>query len=124
MGLSNYPMGAEHDPHAPYNEPVIPEREFDITISQTLSKTVTVITDRYIPEVDIETGDIYADTSETDWYEIYAEQYLNIPDLLAILKEYAIRDLKNTDSNSKKGRELRDIIDACKDWIIDDYCIV
>lgn len=124
MSLSNYPPGvSDNTLDAPWNDPVVPEREFEITISQTLSKTVTVTTDNYIPEVDLETGHVYTNTSETDWYEVYEEQHLNIQELLVILKEYATRDLKNTIPDSGKGRELKDIIEACENWIVDDYCI-
>ena len=48
-----YPAGAYNDPNASYNQPIIPERDFDLTISQSLSKDVTVSTDNYIPEYEI-----------------------------------------------------------------------
>lgn len=123
MSLSNYPPGAEFDSSAPYNEPVVPEREFEITISQTLSKLVTVTTDNYIPEVDYETGHMYTDTSETDWYEVYEGQHYTIPSLLEHLQVFAEKELENVSPNSGRGRELQSIINACKDWIVDDYCI-
>lgn len=118
-----YPPGAEFDPSAPYNEPVVPEREFEITISQTLSKLVTVTTDKYIPEVDYETGDLYTNTSETDWYGIYEEEQYNILELLDHLQTFAEKELKNVSPNSGRGRELQRIIESCKDWTVDDYCI-
>ena len=37
-----YPMGAEHDPRAPYNEVEPSEKEVEVTISVTLSKTVKI----------------------------------------------------------------------------------
>lgn len=37
-----YPPGAEHDPKAPYNEVETPEREIEVTVSVTLSKTVKI----------------------------------------------------------------------------------
>lgn len=123
MSLSNYPPGAENDPSAPWNDPVVPEREFEITISQTLSKTVTVTTDNYIPEVDYETGDLYTNTSETNWYEVYEDEHYTIPELLEHLQVFAEKELKNVSPNSGRGKELQNIISACKDWIVDDYCI-
>lgn len=123
MSLSNYPPGAENDPSAPWNEVSVPEREFDITISQTLSKTVTITTDNYIPEVDYETGDLYTNTSETDWYEVYENEHYTIPELLEHLQVFAKKELENVSPNSGIGRELQNIISACKDWIVDDYCI-
>ena len=62
-----YPAGAYNDPRAPYNEVDIPERDFEVTISQTLSRTVTIVTDDYYPEYDEEDGHTYANTENTDW---------------------------------------------------------
>lgn len=124
MALNNYPPGvSDNTPGAPWNDPVVPEREFDITISQTLSKIVTVTTENYIPEVDYETGDVYINTSETDWYEVYENEHYTIPELLEHLQVFAKKELENVSPNSGRGIELQGIINACKDWIVDDYCI-
>lgn len=37
-----YPLGAEHDPDAPWNQVDNPKREIEVTVSVTLSKTVKV----------------------------------------------------------------------------------
>lgn len=37
-----YPPGAEHDPNAPWNQVDNPEREIEVTVSVTLSKTVKI----------------------------------------------------------------------------------
>lgn len=37
-----YPLGTEHDPNAPWNQVDNPEREIEVTVSVTLSKTVKV----------------------------------------------------------------------------------
>ena len=37
-----YPPGAEHDPNAPWNQIDNPEREIEVTVSVTLSKTVKI----------------------------------------------------------------------------------
>ena len=37
-----YPPGAEHDPNAPWNQEELPEREIEVTVSVTLSKTVKI----------------------------------------------------------------------------------
>ena len=37
-----YPLGAEHDPNAPWNQVDNPEREIEVTVSITLSKTVKI----------------------------------------------------------------------------------
>ena len=58
----NYPPGAAHDQNAPYNEPLIPERDFDVEVTITMSKVVTITTDNYVPEYDDEDGHTYANT--------------------------------------------------------------
>ena len=63
----NYPPGAAHDPNAPYNEPLIPERDFDVEVTITMSKVVTITTDNYVPEYDDEYGHTYANTENTEW---------------------------------------------------------
>lgn len=37
-----YPPGAEFDPNAPYNQKELPEKEIEVTVSITLSKTVKI----------------------------------------------------------------------------------
>lgn len=37
-----YPPGAEHNPNAPWNQEELPEREIEVTVSITLSKTVKI----------------------------------------------------------------------------------
>ena len=37
-----YPPGAKHDPNAPWNQVDNPEREIEVTVSVTLSKTVKI----------------------------------------------------------------------------------
>ena len=45
----NYPPGAANDPNAPYNEVEVPEADFEVTCSQSLSRTATVTTTDYNP---------------------------------------------------------------------------
>jgi hypothetical protein len=118
----NFPMGAAEDPAAPYREETIPELKFDVTISQTLSKTVTVKTDDYIP---VKVGNpcvrIHPDTTNTDWRQAYENEHFKIQDLLQELKEYAKSDLAMSGVNTNKGKYLKKLIEACDNWIEDDY---
>lgn len=47
MESGYYPPGAEHDPNAPYNQVDLPEREIEVLVSVTLSKTVKVRVNDY-----------------------------------------------------------------------------
>ena len=64
-----YPIGAEFDPKAPYNEEIIPDKEVEVTISVTLSKTVKITVNDYIID---EEG--CPDFSECDLHKAVKEQ--------------------------------------------------
>lgn len=135
MSAADYfPTGAYNDKNAPYNEESVPEMDFKVTVSQTLSKTVTVSTNDYIPGasgVDYETDDeghSYAvpyqedpDTSDTDWKAVFENCEFKIQDLLNELKRYVLSDLSMTGPNTGKGRYLRQLLEACDGWVEDDY---
>ena len=128
-----YPPGAEFDPSAPYNQvDVLPEKDFDVTCSQTLSKTVTVTTNNYTPGacgVDYEPDDEGGycavgwhdpdDTSDTNWNEEYSLRHETIPSLLNILKEYIKKDLEYGDSKFSK-EHLEYLLEECDGWIVDE----
>lgn len=104
-----YPPGAEYDKSAPYNEVETPEKEVEVTVSITLSKTVKIKVSDYITsgvEVD-EDGNKYEDIdySECDLKKAVEEQI--------ILPNKAYNYMVN-----KKAYE------NMKDWNIDDFEVV
>lgn len=143
MNLSNLPAGAEHDQNAPWNQHDVPEKDFEIICSQTLSRTATVYTDNYIPgesgadyEPDDE-GGYYAvawheadDTSNTDWKKEYYDNGYKTPlQLIQILKGYLKDDLKKWEEEDKKEphrwaatqvRILKGLIEECECWCEDE----
>ena len=123
-----YPPGAYNDPDAPWNQPAIPEEDFEVTISQTFSKTVIVTTDDYVPEkgYDEDTGSCYtyADTEETYWEQIFNQQHFKIQDLLSELKKYILEDIKNTGKNTGKGMYLEKLLEACDGWTEDECEVI
>lgn len=120
-----YPPGAEFDLNAPYNQTELPEREFNVTISQTLSKTVTVLTNDYSLEVNCGEDGIYevCDTSDTAWKKAYEDNFHTPVQLIKILKLVL-------EENKKKGIVFKtegytnDLIEECEDWCVDDYEII
>ena len=137
-----YPPGAEFDPSAPWNQVEIPEQEFDVTISQTLSKDTTVCTNDYIPgasgvdyEPDDEGGYCASgwhdpdDTSDTNWGKIYREEHYTPLDLIQMLSEKCKQELKELEElgsedapyyYKQKKRELEHLIDECSCWTDDE----
>ena len=132
--LSNYPPGAEYDPNAPWNEPEVPEKEFDVTCCQTLSKTVTVYTDNYTPGaegVDYEPDDEGGytaigwhdddDTSDTNWAEEYhANDYHTPLQLIELFKRYLEHILDDKVQVSTSASYIKHLIEECEDWSEDE----
>lgn len=126
--MDNYPPGAANNPNAPYNEVEIPEREFDVTISMSLSRTVQCYTNKYIPEIDEEDGHLYVDTSGTPWSEVFGDNHKTIPELLEELKKYIQKDLDNIDKVAEEQkynkaflkRKLEFLLEECDGWIVDE----
>ena len=128
-----YPPGAEFDPSAPYNEPTVPDEDFDVTCSQTLSKTVTVTTNNYIPGaegVDYDSDDeggCYAvpyhddpDTSDTNWAEEYHDNQYHTPaQLLELFKQCLEENMKNG-LVFKTPKFTEDLIKECEGWSEDE----
>lgn len=113
----NYPPGAAHDPNAPYNEPLIPERDFDVEVTITMSKVVTITTDNYVPECDDEDGSMYANTENTEWDKEFENSgHFTIADLIEELKGYVVEDMKTCAPNTGKGAHLQRLLLACEDW--------
>lgn len=113
----NYPPGAAHDPNAPYNEPLIPERDFDVEVTITMSKVVTITTDNYVPEYDDEDGHTYANTENTEWDKEFENcGHFTIADLIEELKGYVVEDMKTCAPNTRKVSHLKRLLLACEDW--------
>lgn len=113
----NYPPGAAHDPSAPYNQPVIPERDFDVEVTITMSKVVTITTDNYVPEYDDEYGHTYANTENTEWDKEFENSgHFTIADLIEELKGYVVEDMKTCAPNTRKVSHLKRLLLACEDW--------
>ena len=131
--MDNYPPGAANDPSAPYNQSDPDDMDFDVTCSQTLSKTVTVTTNNYIPGaegVDYESDDeggCYAvpyhdnpDTSDTNWANEYKTKHLTPLDLIKKLRSL----LMDIDSEALRSnpcyQHKQYYINECSDWIEDE----
>ena len=113
----NYPPGAAHDQNAPYNEPLIPERDFDVEVTITMSKVVTITTDNYVPEYDDEDGHTYANTENTEWDKEFENSgHFTIADLIEELKGYVVEDMKTCAPNTRKVSHLKRLLLSCEDW--------
>lgn len=123
--LGGYPMGAEHDSSAPYNQKDTSVKEFDVVISQTLSKSTTVYTNDYKEEVDEdeEGKRIVTNTSDTNWLEAYKENHLTLPNLLKDVREI-LKDNYRRKAEWYNKKKLKFYIDELSNWVEDEIEVV
>ena len=129
----NYPPGADNE-YAPWNEPEVPEKEFDMTCCQTLSKTVSVWTNNYNPGasgVDYEPDDEGGycavgwhdddDTSDTNWADEYHDNDHYTPQqLIELFKRYLEHMLDDKVQVSTAPSQIKHLIQECEDWQEDE----
>ena len=124
-----YAPGSYRDPSAPWNQVEIPERDFDLTISQSLSKDVTVCTNDYAPEYDEEDGRTYINTENTDWEKVYKEDHYTPLQLIQMYKQVLEEQLESfngiddTFAAKLQIRRIKHLIEECESWIEDEIVI-
>lgn len=124
MESGYYPPGAEFDPRAPYNQVDLPEKEIEVTISVTLSKTVKITVDDYEVDEGKDEDGYYCnyDFSECNLQKAVEDQIV-LPQNLAKFTE----EMFNQDLNLKAAgmpRYLKDAIADCKGWIVDEMEVI
>lgn len=126
-----YPPGAEFDSRAPWNEQEVPERQFDVCISQTLSKSTRVTTNDYVPEVDQDEDGVYestADTSDTDWEAAYDRDHYTPLQLINLFRGSLSEELNSIinkpNQDLKRKKYLEELISECSDWTEDETEVV
>ena len=116
----NYPMMSQSQLNsAPWNDKENSVIERDCEVTETISRKVSLSTADYVAEEDWDDDFgkcVSEDTSDTNWAEEYSNQEYTVLELIAKLKEYVEEDIKNTASNTSKGRELQRLLSACDGW--------
>lgn len=109
--LGNYPPGAADDPYAPYNEVDPPDKLFDIVMSCSLSKELSVYSHDYDPYGCNGAGLLNNPTNA------YSEHNYTIQELLGILKEVAKEKLTEKNNNTYKWKQ---VLQDCEGWTVDE----
>ena len=113
----NYPLGAD-DPSAPWNEPLDPEpKEFEIVISQCLSKSLKVLTQDYTKEYEEESGLIMTNTNDTEWETVYEDEgHYTIDELLKIF-QWLLNKVIDEDMLIFDMKDYcKHLIEECDNW--------
>lgn len=125
MDNYNYPEGSDTN-KAPWNDVDNSEREIEVTVSITLSKTVKIKVDDYkIVDCGIdEDGDCFEDVDFSEYALNKAvKEQMVLPQDLA---EYTTR-MFGYDLNLKAvgmPKYLETAISDCEDWNVDDFAVV
>lgn len=113
--LSNVPVGTEYDPNAPWNQEDNSEKEIEVTVSVTLSKTIKVKVDDYIitNSGKDEDGDYFeeVDYSNCDLKSAVERQYILPQEAHQCVASYAF------DAGFKSCPEAN----MLRDWNVDDF---
>lgn len=109
-----YPPGAEHDPNAPWNQVDNPEREIEVTVSVTLSKTVKIKVSDY--EI--------TDSGKDEDGEYFEDIDYSNCDLKGAVEEQIVLPQKAWDYIAPKTNEDIKAIFDLKDWNVDDFEVI
>lgn len=124
MESGGYPPGAEFDPNAPYNQVDLPEKEIEVTISVTLSKTVKVMVDDYEVEEDADEDGRYLsyDFSGCNLNKAVEDQVVLPQNLAEFTERMFNHDLKLKAAGMP--RYLKEAIEDCKGWTVDEMEVI
>ena len=120
----NYPMGAQYDPRAPWNQSEPDETTRDADYTCTLHRTAPVTTTDYVPghcEID-EDGNYCRegdDFSDTNWMYEFTDLYRTPAKLIEILWEIA-EDFAAGRLPMKSLSTWKSIAADCRGWEVDD----
>ena len=126
LSNSNYPpMSQSEWDSAPWSEEELPEREFNIMISQTLSKNTTVCTTDYETYYEEEDGSVHVETNNTDWVAACDRSEVYTPlELIGEFKKFLLEQLETVPATSRKAARYRILIRECENWNQDDIEIM
>lgn len=124
MESGYYPPGAEFDPRAPYNQVDLPEKEIEVTISVTLSKTVKVTVDDYEVDEGRDEDGYYCNYnfSECNLQKAVEDQIV-LPQNLAKFTEEMLNQDLNLKAAGMPGY-LKGAIADCKGWTVDEMEVI
>lgn len=108
----DYPAGVD-TPDAPWNQVDPPEKDFNIAVSCSLSKDTTITTDDYdgIDENSIVPNEIW---------NTYTEQEYTVDEIIDFARHCAEYMLNKKDFGLKSKYGLKQVIDSCNGWVVDE----
>lgn len=122
----DYPLGAEHNEQAPYNEKRNEYLDFNVCISQTLSKNTSISSNDYKKEKEWDDEFYYnsIDTSEMNYKATALEQHYTPMDLITLFKEFLEVEVYKADFSNPRIRMMKNLIEECSNWIEDETEVI
>ena len=119
-----YPMGAEFDKNAPYNQVEPEPLEIEVTVSVTLSKTMKIKVNDYLEEIenDEEGKHRNIDFSVCDLQSAVNEQVYLPQDSGSIVDNYINKCTKSKSESAYK--ETKKIIEDLSGWNVDEMEVI
>ena len=122
-----YPMGAENDPRAPWNETENTPREFGVEVECYLTKQSSIESsdyDEYAEKDEDGTWISEVTTDDIEWESEWAEQHHSVTDLLDMLAMRLQNELDEAEADKtltsverkRRVRRLRNLISECEGW--------
>ena len=131
MSIGDYPLGAEYDSLAPWNQPEENEDDVEVWASSTMSRAATITVTGFREEApdmeQDEDGNITCvsnrDYSDCNLSEQFKYQYFTIPELLAKLRD-TVNEINLKGINDDNLRTLNKIADESSHWVEDEFEVV
>lgn len=117
---SNYPLMTQSQwDNSPMAQEDQPEKDFEVTVSCSLSKDTTVTTDDYDGGEYDEGGYWCAGDLNNPW-NAYTDSEDTVEQIIDFAKHCAEYMLEKKDFNIKSKYGLRRMLDSCKGWTVDE----
>lgn len=119
---TNCPIGTD-TPQAPWNQAPYDKRDFDVVVSQILSKDTKVSTDKYQLKQD-DFNIPYADTSDTEWLKEYHNDRHYTPlELIRLFQNFLELHIQRFSKVVDVAR-YKHLIEECSGWTDDETNIL
>lgn len=111
----NYPMGADNDPRAPWNEVELPEIERECEAYFEVRKNMYIATRNYVSY-----GFDDEDTSDVDWRSEYGERLHDPAELIEALAEVVRR---YADVPQREQERVRRLLKEASGWEVENMIV-
>ena len=115
MRDSDYYAPGSNTPDAPWNDSSNPERDFDLEVTETVSRKTYITSDNYNIYVDYEDGHTTVDTDPVDFAKCYEEQCWSIVELVDHMRGLLER-WKPSEMSKKDKAEYDRILEEADGW--------